>query len=99
MSRSYTAEGVHEFYHPTRDWEEEPHTLKVVMELEEGTDYEAYGSTYVPRHWCECSGETWFLDDLEVADWAFQHHLRVMGFTQEQVNKMKEKARDTGVNT
>lgn len=94
---SWTAEGVHEFYHPIRDWEEEPHTIKVEMDLEAGTDYEAYGSTYVPRHWCECTGETWFLDDRRVAVWALTWHLRMMGFTQAQVKTMQDKARDAGV--
>lgn len=93
----WTATGVREFYHPIRDWEEEPHSLKVEMDLMSGTDYEAYGSTYAARHWCECEGETWFLDGRQLADWALVWHLRAMGFTQDQVLKMKDKARDAGV--
>lgn len=89
-----TVYGTIYFEHPIRDWVQEEHQLTVEMELEKGTDMEAYGSTYVPREWCNVLGETWSLDGRQLASWALDWHLRVMGFTPKAIETMKEYARD-----
>lgn len=81
-----------QFDHPTM--EDETHILRVECIVEKTRDWEAYGSTYVPRDTASIESETWFLDGRRVASWALEHHMRVMGLLKRDIDKLADSIRN-----
>ncbi len=72
----------------------EEHTLGVELELESGTDSEAWGSTYVPRPWRSIVGEQWLIDGRPMARWCRDWYLHFHGYWSHQRDELMERARD-----
>jgi hypothetical protein len=68
------------------------HELAWVAEVEYTTDYEPFGSTYVPRESAEMLEGHWEWDGEEKAEWWINSRLLMMGYKIEEVGQLKTRA-------
>lgn len=93
MTKRAQGRGTVSIQHPTSDDLRE-HELAWVAEVQYHTDYEPFGSTYVPRESAEMLDGHWEWNGEQKAEWWINSVILAMGYKPEDVGSFKGRAQD-----